>query len=47
MRQELNLAVVYVIYRSVGRISAGDLILSDLTLKNKLYGFNYKTFGKY
>jgi hypothetical protein len=31
--QGLILAAVYVKYRSVGRMTAGDLILSDSTLK--------------
>ena len=40
-RQELNMAVVYAKYRSAGRTSAGYLILSDSTPKNKLYSSVY------
>jgi hypothetical protein len=36
-RQGLDMAVVYAKYRSAERTIAGYLILSDLTLKNKLY----------
>ena len=36
-RQGLDMAAVYTKYRSVERTSASYLILSDLTLKNKLY----------
>ena len=40
-RQGLNMAVVYTKYRSIDRTSAGYLILSNLTLKNKLYRYIY------
>ena len=37
MGTQLNMAVVYAKYRSIGRMSASYLISSNLTLKNKLY----------
>jgi len=41
------MVVVYTKYRSVERTRVSYLILSDLTLKNKLYRSIYIRFGKY
>ena len=45
--QRLNMAVVYTKYRSIDRMSASYLILSNLTLKNKLYKYIYIRIVQY
>ena len=46
-RQGLDMAVVYAKYRSAERTSASYLILSDLTLKHKLYRCIYMRIDRY
>jgi hypothetical protein len=46
-RQGLDIVVVYAKYRSAERTRISYLILSDLTLKNKLYRSIYIRLGEY